>query len=171
MKHSYRKALVTGVIATLVFAPGWAIANTGQTRGAQDPAQSGNTMQEQQTQPMTISSQGVYGKTPQDLHGMEVRGTNGEALGTLKEIVAKREDRQVYAVLSVGGILGVGAKEIVVPLEQLQLRGDQLHILSTKDHLMKGETYAATQYRRVEPEDRPISEFSAFEAMPEGSTK
>ena len=167
MKRIYRKSLMTGVIATLIAAPGWAIADSPKTPGADSHMPAGQTMHEQQTQP----TQGVYGKTPKELQGMDVLGTNGDEIGTLKDIVAKRDARQICAVISVGGILGVGAKEIVVPLDELRLKGDQLHILATKDDLERREVYAATQYRQVQPEDKPISEFSAFEAMPQGTTR
>jgi len=167
MDHIYRKSLLTGVIASLVAAPGWAVASSQQTVGAQD-RQPGQTMHEPASG-MAIPSHGVYGKTPKELTRMDVRGTNGGALGTLKDVVAKREGGDLCAVISVGGILGVGAREVVVPLDELYLRGDELHILASKDELMKREVYAAPLYREVQPEDRPISEFSAFETRPEGS--
>jgi len=167
MNHIYCKSLLTGVIASLVAAPGWAVADSQQTVAAQDQ-QPGQTMR-QQAPGTAIPSHGVYGKTPKELTRMDLRGTNGDALGTLKDVVAKREGGELCAVISVGGILGVGAREVVVPLDELYLRGDELHILASKDELMKREIYAATLYRDVQPADRPISEFSVFETRPEGS--
>jgi sporulation protein YlmC with PRC-barrel domain len=127
-------------------------------------------MYEQQTQPGTaISSQGVYGKTPKELNRTDVLGTTGEEVGTLKDVVAKRDGGEICAVISVGGILGVGAKEIAIPLDELRLEGDDLHILATKDDLMAREVYVVDQYVEVQPKDRPISEFSAFEETPAAS--
>lgn len=172
MNRIYRKSLVAGVIATLLAAPGWAFAEQQQTRTAPYPAPPGQTMHEEQGQPgMAHPSQGVYGKTPKELQGMEIRGTNGNEVATLKDLVVKHDARQIYAVISVGGILGVGAKEVVVPLDELRLQGDQLHILGTKDDLMRRQVYAATQYRELQPENRPIGEFAAFEAQPEGQPR
>jgi len=167
MNHDYRKTLITGVIATLIAAPGWALTNQGETHGAQDQGQPGQTMHEQPTQSgSTIPSPAVYGKTPKELTRMDVLGTTGQELGTVKGVVAKRDGGEICAVIAVGGILGVGAKEIVVPLDELHPKGDALHILSTKEELMNREAYVSDQYRQVRPEDRPISEFSAFETMP-----
>jgi sporulation protein YlmC with PRC-barrel domain len=170
MNQVYRKSLITGVIATLVVAPGWAVANQQETRGVPDPA-SGQTMDAQPTQAgSAIPSHGLYDKTPKELTRMDVLGTTGNELGTLEAVVAKRDGGEICAVIAVGGILGVGAKEIVVPLDELHLKGDELHILSTKEELINREVYASSEYRPVRPEDRPISEFSAFETMPLGGS-
>ncbi|HEX9594455.1 MAG TPA: PRC-barrel domain-containing protein [bacterium] len=171
MNHDYHKSLVAVMITALAAAPGWAIAAQEHTRGGESQLQTGEGMYEQQTQPGTaVPSAGVYGKTPKELHRMDVLGTTGDEVGTLKDVVAKREGGEICAVISVGGILGVGAKEIAVPLDELRLEGDDLHILATKDDLMSREIYVADQYSEVQPEDRPISEFSAFEEIPGGTS-
>lgn len=175
MNHDYRKSLIVIAITSLAAAPGWAIAAQGHISGGESQLQGGASqeqpsggMYDQQTQPGTaVPPAGVYDKTPEELHRMDVLGTTGGEVGTLKDVVAKRDGGEICAVISVGGILGVGAKEIIVPLDELRLGGGDLHILATKEDLMSRELYVAGRYSEVQPEDRPISEFSAFEGIPE----
>jgi len=55
------------------------------------------------------------------LTGDRVRNAEGDALGTIDEIMLDPESgRVVYAVLSYGGFLGIGDKLFAVPWEALQ---------------------------------------------------
>lgn len=75
---------------------------------------------------------GMYKRTPKGpgpelmgagtLLGEEVFNDKSEKLGHIKEIMLKMTDGTVaYAVLSFGGILGMGDKLFVVPWETLKL--------------------------------------------------
>jgi sporulation protein YlmC with PRC-barrel domain len=58
------------------------------------------------------------------LIGDRVRNPAGEKLGEIEEIVLNPEDgRIVYAVLSFGGVLGIGDKLFAVPWSALQIDG------------------------------------------------
>ena len=55
------------------------------------------------------------------LLGSTVKNPQGKALGTLKDLViSPEENRVVYAVLSFGGVLGVGEKFVAIPLSALK---------------------------------------------------
>jgi sporulation protein YlmC with PRC-barrel domain len=57
-----------------------------------------------------------------DLLGYDVRNPDGEDLGAIEDIMVDwRQDRLAYAILSFGGILGMGEKWFVIPLDQLTL--------------------------------------------------
>lgn len=60
------------------------------------------------------------------LTGDEIRNPEGETLGKLEEIMLDVDDGCVsYAVLSFGGILGIGNKLFAIPWEALTLRPEE----------------------------------------------
>jgi hypothetical protein len=88
------------------------------------------------------------------LLGMEVRNKQGEKLGEIKDLVMDLKSGKVsYAVLAVGGFLGIGEKLLAVPPSSLgtdndgylQLNADQAQIQATVG-------FAATNWPEV---DRP----------------
>jgi sporulation protein YlmC with PRC-barrel domain len=59
--------------------------------------------------------------------GDKVVNTEGEQLGTIRDLVIDLDDAQVaYAVLSFGGFLGLGDKLFAIPLEALTF-GSEAH--------------------------------------------
>jgi sporulation protein YlmC with PRC-barrel domain len=55
------------------------------------------------------------------LVGMNVRNMQGETLGTIDDFVVDvRTGKVQYAAMSVGGVLGVGAKLLAVPFSELK---------------------------------------------------
>jgi hypothetical protein len=187
MNITYRKSLLAGMIAMLLASPGWLAAQQLQAPQAGDERQ-GQQLDESQApsgerlrsepahaEPATNPAGGTLilkgdpllsALTPKHLKQMEVIGVSGEKIGKVKDVVRSREDGFIYAVVSSGGLLGIGAKAIPVPLEGLRLQGDKLGMAATKDDLRSLPEYQEEQYVELEPSNQPISEFSAFEATP-----
>lgn len=71
--------------------------------------------------------------------GNKVVNTEGEQLGSLKELVMDLEDGRVaYAVLSFGGFLGLGDKLFAIPWEALTLETeDHTFILDVDKEVLK----------------------------------
>lgn len=159
MSTIYRKALLAGAIAALVAAPMGAAADS--TYGE---AQTKHQLKSQ----MSTGSAQVQSMTPSQLRGTEVIGTNGEQIGKVKNVVRSRDDRNIHAVIAAGGFLGVGDKEITVPLDRMRYDDGKLRLSATEDELKARPAYRAEQYVELTPRDQPISEFSAFETLPEG---
>ncbi len=69
--------------------------------------------------------------------GMDIYDNNGKKLGDIKDIVLDGNDNRVsYAVLSYGGVLGMGETLFAVPWGALQQKGDdQLTLGTTADQL------------------------------------
>lgn len=111
----------------------------------------------------SIGENDLYNMTPQTLSTMTVIGKDDEKLGSIEKVVSDRQTGKIYAVISSGGILGIGARKTVVSLDTLQLEGQQVRLSATSDELSSRERYAPGMYTEVKPEDHPISEFSAFE--------
>jgi hypothetical protein len=109
----------------------------------------------------------LFERTPEELTDKRVFDPEGERAGTVKAIVADHEHENVFAVISVGGFLGIGATEIVVPLDELELdEDDSLQSTVSREELKEREEYVEEQYVELEP-DRPIGDVVAKEVEPE----
>lgn len=158
MSIQHRKTLIATVVVALVGAPVWAAA-------AGEYSETGRSAEQ-----MRGASTGeLTSMTPNELQGKRVVTAEGEKVGTVKSIVSSKLDNKPYAVISSGGFLGIGDKEVAVSLDKLSMSGDQLQVQETKDELKASPEYTHDEYVNVEPQDQPISEFSAFEAEHPGA--
>ena len=58
--------------------------------------------------------------------GASVKNTQGESLGKVDELVIDPHDARIKAaVVSVGGLLGIGAKSVEVPWDKVKLGSDK----------------------------------------------
>jgi len=60
----------------------------------------------------------------EDIKGAAVQTTRGEDLAVLSDLVVAPAGRVTGAILTVGGVLGVGGKEVIVPWEKLTVGSD-----------------------------------------------
>src|SRR5947209_4932057 len=68
--------------------------------------------------------------------GMTVRGDNDQDIGKVDDLVMTEGNKVTVAVVAVGGVLGLGAKLVAFPYDQLRLQGDRLTVPGvTKDTL------------------------------------
>ncbi|MCK0510882.1 PRC-barrel domain-containing protein [Aromatoleum buckelii] len=163
MKISYRKSLLAGAIAVLVATPGWAGSDASKTHDRMPQAEGTQSphpgMDTSRANPGGV----VYTMSPRELRGKDVIGPGGEEIGSVKAVVHSRHEKDIQAVISAGGFLGVGDKAITVPLNQLQYVNGELRINASEEELKARPEYQPEQYVELEPGDQPISEFSAFE--------
>lgn len=90
-----------------------------------------------------------------DIRGKDVVNAQGEDIGDVDEIVMSNQDRRLYAVISTGGVLGIGAQEVVVPLEELQLQEDNLMLPgATGEQLRNRTSYNETEYQTISGDQR-----------------
>jgi Ca2+-binding EF-hand superfamily protein len=68
----------------------------------------------------------LINKKVQDVKGMDVLNQAGKKIGNVDVLVLSRNDYLVYAVISVGGFLGIGDTEITIPLDQLTWHENKL---------------------------------------------
>ena len=70
-----------------------------------------------------------------------VNGAN-EKIGTVDDLLVGRDDSVFYAIVSVGGFLGMGTKLVAVPFETLKIGADSLVLpVGTKDDLKALPTF------------------------------
>jgi sporulation protein YlmC with PRC-barrel domain len=192
MNIKFSKSLLAGVTATLLAAPGWPAAQQLQSpqpdSGRYDQSTGGVSASHgyqirslpegamPARHPAGGATQGndtlLSALTPQHLMHMEVVGVSGEKIGEVEDVVRSREDGFIYVVVSSGGLLGIGAKEVTVPFKELEVQGDhQLLIGTTKDDLQRWPEYQEDQYVALEPSNKPVSDFAAFEVIPPKGSK
>ena len=92
-----------------------------------------------------------------DYKGKEVITSKGDSVGTIDKLVTYHLDNTVYAVVGVGGFLGMGEKDAAIPINQLRSQGDKWVLSSrvTKDSLKKGMKYEKSEFSAFEPTIQP----------------
>jgi hypothetical protein len=73
------------------------------------------------------------------LVGSRVKNDKDETIGTLEDIVITK-DRRIFAIVQVGGFLGIGGRLIAVPYDSLQISDDGRKVTlagATKEALEK----------------------------------
>lgn len=146
-------------LAALVFAAGSAAAQqsrtqppttvppaTNQTPGLQAPTETRPGEPARATNP-----DGIPGAPPavanepvniatavhsDDLIGAAVRNERNESIGTVEALLISPDGKVAGVVLDVGGFLGVGTRQVVVPMNQLSMAGKDVRLTEgTKDTL------------------------------------
>jgi sporulation protein YlmC with PRC-barrel domain len=85
--------------------------------------------------------------------GSRVTSTEGERIGSIEDLIIEQDDGSIIAaVVSVGGFLGIGAKQIAIDWSELQINWDANEIML---ELTREEAEAADDYvyrnREYEP--------------------
>jgi sporulation protein YlmC with PRC-barrel domain len=82
-----------------------------------------------------------------ELMGRSVLNDTGEDIGRLEDLMIER-DRIAFAILSVGGFLGLGSHQVVVPFHALLIDDDVIVLPgATKEALRNMTTYDREQVR------------------------
>jgi hypothetical protein len=68
--------------------------------------------------------------------GADVQNSDKNKIGTVDDIIVSTANQEPYAILSVGGFLGMGNRLVAVPFKQLQVADKRLRMEgATKDSL------------------------------------
>lgn len=92
----------------------------------------------------------------EEVIGQPLVNATGEEIGDIEDLVLG-SDQVVYAVVGVGGFLGMGERKVAIPFDQIQLSEDEAQIttLMTEEDLETLPEYDPEQYEPMERE-RPI---------------
>jgi hypothetical protein len=150
MKPNLHKTLLASAITAMIAMPALAADETSQAPGAMSSMSAES------------SNNPLYTQTPDELWRKDVFDMAGEKVGTIRTVVTSQDRSDAHAVITYGGIMGYGADEILVSLDELRIVNDRLQINDTREALHAREKYSAGAYLELE-HGRPISEFSAFE--------
>jgi hypothetical protein len=80
--------------------------------------------------------------------GSRVFNAEGQEVGAIEDLVLD-QNQIAYAVVSVGGLLGLGEKRVAVPLDDLQLGEGETYLMSsaTQDQLEQMPEYDEEQFQ------------------------
>lgn len=87
--------------------------------------------------------------------GARVTSTQDEAIGSIEDLIISEEDGNIIAaVVSVGGFLGIGAKQIAVDWPELEMNWDanEVRLELSREEAEEADEY---QYRNREYEPAP----------------
>ncbi len=70
--------------------------------------------------------------------GSSVINEANETVGTIDDLIVTPSDKVPFAVLSVGGFLGMGTKYVVVPYNSLQVRDNKMVLVGATKESLKG---------------------------------
>lgn len=76
-----------------------------------------------------------FGKTVDEIEDMDVVGPGGEEIGEVEEVLVDASNQPVALAVEAGGFLGIGEKDVVIELDQLQLENDRLATSLTKEQI------------------------------------
>jgi len=94
-----------------------------------------------------ISAQSEGELRADQLIGMTVYNAEGEKVGAVHDILLDKEGKATGVVLSVGGVLGVGAKSVGLTWKEIDVKPDQqqVQISYTKDQLEAAPDFKTTE--------------------------
>lgn len=98
----------------------------------------------------TMPGQAVF---TSDLIGADVKNPEGQSLGKVSQLVVDRQDARIAsAVVSVGGVLGIGSREVAIPWKDLMLENDGRTVVVS---MSKEELEAAPEWQK--PREAPTA--------------
>lgn len=127
--------------------------NPDMSDPAEDPMLGSDRSQTQGAQGSMSSGQSLESMSPDQIVGKTVVSAEGEEIGEVQEIVQDPATSQKFAVVDVGGFLGVGQKSVTIGLDELQMSQsgqDQLESDLTRETLETKTEYTPGEYEPVE---------------------
>lgn len=99
------------------------------------------------------SGQSLESMSPDEIVGKAVVSAEGEEIGEVQEVVEDPASGDKFAVVDVGGFLGVGQKSVVIALNELQTSAsgeDRLESNLTRETLQTKSEYTPGEYEPVQ---------------------
>ena len=129
------RKMMTAMVAAALAMPGLAMAQD-------TPA--ATTAPTVQTAPAGTASTAWYtGKRGDEIVGQDLYTADGTEIGEIDNVVISKDGKQAAAVLGVGGFLGLGEREVAIPLDEISMGAeDRLTTSMTKESIGALQPYA-----------------------------
>jgi sporulation protein YlmC with PRC-barrel domain len=155
-----KQIILIGTVAALsAFAPCLTAADDVEVKADVDVPKVNTRTEVKRDRDVTVKADADANRTSRDrvlksnkasgIIGMEVRNKENQKLGEVKDLVMDMNTgRLSYAVLSVGGFLGVGEKLIALPPGAMKVAGDGEYLLleADKSKIQAAPGFAATAW-------------------------
>ena len=143
----------TGGMADEPTTAGDPYSTTDPSMTSDDPMMGSDRSQTQAGQTGMSSGQSLESMSPDQIVGKTVVSAEGEEIGEVQEIVQDPATSEKYAVVDVGGFLGVGQKSVTIGLNELQMSQsgeDRLESDLTRQTLETKTEYTPGEYEPVD---------------------
>ncbi|PDT31331.1 photosystem reaction center subunit H [Rhizobium sp. L9] len=125
----------------------------------------GDAAQAPAAKPSTDLAQGTYltEQAPDQISantyiGQSVYNANNESIGSINDLIMKKDGGIVAAIVGVGGFLGIGEKDVAVPIEKITIAQN------TQDGSLKLTTTETAESLKAAPEFKTLAMQSAEKA-------
>lgn len=128
-------------------------STTDPSMTSDDPMMGSDRSQSPTGQTGMSSGQSLESMSPDQIVGKTVVSAEGEEIGEVQEIVQDPATSEKYAVVDVGGFLGVGQKSVTIGLDELQISQsgeDRLESDLTRQTLETKTEYTPGEYEPVD---------------------
>jgi hypothetical protein len=92
------------------------------------------------------SEHSLYNMRSESVVGKMLYGAGGEEIGEIDRVVYSRSAMGPEAVVGVGGFLGIGERDVTIPLAAIAVEGDRLVTTMSKDSIAGRTPYADSDY-------------------------
>ena len=77
----------------------------------------------------------LLGMTVGELENASVHDIDGERVGELDDVLMNRDGTEMAVSLDIGGFLGIGERDVVIPVEDLSAGADGLMTVMSREEL------------------------------------
>ncbi|MBS9402195.1 PRC-barrel domain-containing protein [Halomonas sp. TRM85114] len=129
----------------------------------QEQEQPPEEQEQAQQEESSGSSSALMSMQVSDLEGMTVNNQDGEEIGEVRQISQHNQSGDLYAIVGVGGFLGIGRSDIAMALDEMEMQGEELVLTTnrTQDEIeQSSEDYNEDDYTQVDS-DTTLSEASS----------
>ncbi len=157
-KNTLTAAAMTGILAAVLASPAMAQTNSPNTMGKPGHAvQSSMPNQSGAGHDSFVQAQQATEWLGSKLIGANVYGTDNAAIGEVNDVLIGNDGQVRAVVIGVGGFLGVGEKNVAVPLDALNITRkpnspsiDKINVSYTKDQLKSAPKFAYFEPNKTE---------------------
>lgn len=141
-----------------------------------DPAQPATAEAEQPASPppaeAVIPAQAAGDVRAEKLIGMTVYDTNGDKVGQVKDILFNEQGQATGVVLSVGGVLGLGAKSVGLQWSEVDIQPDAevAKIQYNKDQLEAAPDFKTQEAQKAEADAAQMQQSAPTTTTPAPTT-
>jgi hypothetical protein len=129
-----------GTRGTMVSPPGSEPSAVNQTGGG-DASAMGTTARD---------DGGLGSMRGEQVIGQTLYGADGEEIGEISDVAMRQGGTNPEFVVGVGGFLGIGERQVAIPIDQVRMQGDRLTTTMTKDSIGALQPYEASGYQPMD---------------------
>ncbi|ODA68253.1 PRC-barrel domain protein [Methyloligella halotolerans] len=79
----------------------------------------------------------AFGKTVDQVEDMDVIGADGETIGEVEDVLATPDGEVSALSVDVGGYFGIGEREVILGMDDVEFKDNKLSTTLTKDEIEK----------------------------------